>query len=115
MHRADCANAVSLAVDQADRLIEVDWDEEPAGYFVVSVVVKALDRPGLLRDVSGVLADHHVNVLATSTSTSGSDRVATMRFDFELGDPEHLESLLRMLRRIDSIYDVHRSVPGSGD
>ena len=115
VHRADCANAVSLAADQVDRLIDVEWDEESAGYFVVSIVVKALDRPGLLRDVSGVLADHHVNVLANSTSTSGSDRVATMRFDFELGDPEHLESLLRMLRRIDSIYDVHRAVPGGGD
>jgi len=115
VHRADCANAVSLATDQGDRLIDVEWDEESDGHFVVSVVLKALDRPGLLRDVSGVLADHHVNVLTTSTSTSGSDRVATMRFDFELGDPGHLESLLRMLRKVDSVYDVHRAVPGRGD
>ena len=115
VHRADCANAVSLTADQADRLIDVEWDEESDGHFVVSVVLKALDRPGLLRDVTGVLADHHVNVLATSTSTSGLDRVATMRFDFEMGDPGHLESLLRMLRRVDSVYDVHRVVPGGGD
>jgi GTP pyrophosphokinase len=115
VHRADCANAVSLTADQADRLIDVEWDEESDGHFVVSVVLKALDRSGLLRDVTGVLADHHVNVLATSTSTSGLDRVATMRFDFEMGDPGHLESLLRMLRRVDSVYDVHRVVPGGGD
>lgn len=114
IHRSDCANAVSLASDQADRLIEVEWDEDPAGHFVVSVVLKALDRSGLLRDITSVLADHHVNVLATSTSTSGADRVATMRFDFEMGDPGHLENLLRALRRIDSIYDVHRAIPGGG-
>jgi GTP pyrophosphokinase len=114
VHRSDCANAVSLMADQADRLIDVEWDGNPAGRFVVSVEIKALDRPRLLLDVSGVLADNHVNVLGTSTATSGVDRVATMRFECEIGDPSHLEALLRSLREVDSVYDVYRVVPGSG-
>jgi GTP pyrophosphokinase len=114
VHRSDCANAVSLMADQADRLIDVDWDGDSSGHFVVSVEIKALDRPRLLRDVSGVLADNHVNVLATSTTTSGVDRVATMRFEFEIGDPSHLETLLHLVREVDSVYDVHRVVPGGG-
>ncbi|HJP24922.1 MAG TPA: bifunctional (p)ppGpp synthetase/guanosine-3',5'-bis(diphosphate) 3'-pyrophosphohydrolase, partial [Acidimicrobiales bacterium] len=115
VHRSDCANAVSLMAEQGDRLIDVDWGGEMGSHFVVSVDLKALDRPGLLRDVTGVLADHQVNVLSTTTSTSGADRVATMRFDFEIVDPTHLETLLRMLRRVDSVYDVHRAVQGSPD
>ena len=115
VHRSDCANAVSLVADQADRLIDVDWDGNPEGRFVVSVEIKALDRPRLLLDVFGVLADNHVNVMATSTATSGADRVATMRFEIEIGDPSHLEVLLRSLREVDSVYDVHRAVPGGGD
>ncbi len=115
VHRSDCANAVSLMAEQGDRLIDVDWGGEMGSHFVVSVDLKALDRPGLLRDVTGVLADHQVNVLSTTTSTSGADRVATMRFDFEIVDPTHLETLLRMLRRVDSVYDVHRAVQGLPD
>ena len=115
VHRSDCANAVSLMAEQGDRLIDVDWGGEMGSHFVVSVDLKALDRPGLLRDITGVLADHQVNVLSTTTSTSGTDRVATMRFDFEIVDPTHLETLLRMLRRVDSVYDVHRAVQGSPD
>ena len=114
VHRSDCANAVSLTADQGDRLIDVDWDKDSSGHFVVSVEIKALDRPRLLRDIFGVLADNHVNVLATSTVTSGVDRVATMRFEFEIGDPTHLEAMLRLLREVDSVYDVHRVVPGGG-
>ena len=114
VHRSDCANAVSLTADQADRLIDVDWDKDSSGHFVVSVEIKALDRPRLLRDIFGALADNHVNVLATSTVTSGVDRVATMRFEFEIGDPTHLEAMLRLLREVDSVYDVHRVVPGGG-
>jgi guanosine-3',5'-bis(diphosphate) 3'-pyrophosphohydrolase len=37
-----------------------------------------------------------------------------MRFDFELADPSHLDSLLNNLRRIDSVYDAYRLLPGSG-
>jgi GTP pyrophosphokinase len=34
-----------------------------------------------------------------------------MQFDFELGDPAHLEWLLRSIRQIDSIYDAYRVMP----
>jgi GTP diphosphokinase / guanosine-3',5'-bis(diphosphate) 3'-diphosphatase len=113
VHRADCANAVSLASGQADRLIDVEWNIEPGGVFIASVEVKALDRAKLLRDVAMAFADHHVNILSCTTQT-GSDRVSKMRFDMELGDPSHLDSLLSTIRGIDSVYDAYRVVPGRG-
>jgi GTP pyrophosphokinase len=113
VHRADCANAVSLASGQADRLIDVEWNIEPGGVFIASVEVKALDRAKLLRDVTVAFADHHVNILSCTTQT-GSDRISKMRFDMELGDPSHLDSLLSTIRGIDSVYDAYRVVPGRG-
>ncbi len=113
VHRADCANAVSLSGVQGDRLIEVEWDEQRSGVFVASVEVKALDRPRLLGDVSSAMADHHVNILACE-SRAGADRVTKMRFDFELGDPSHLGAVIRSMKAIDSVYDVYRVVPGKG-
>lgn len=112
VHRTDCANAMSLVAGQTDRIIDVEWDGDAEGIFVASIEIRALDRTRLLRDVSAALAEAHVNVLACNTLTS-SDRIATMRFDFELGDPSHLESLLSMLRQIDSVYDAHRVLPGA--
>jgi GTP pyrophosphokinase len=38
--------------------------------------------------------------------------VAKMRFEFELADPNHLESVLRVIKSIDSVYDAYRIVPG---
>ncbi|MGH9111770.1 MAG: TGS domain-containing protein, partial [Acidimicrobiales bacterium] len=113
VHRADCANAVSLAQGQADRLMDVEWDLEPGGVFIASVEVKALDRAKLLRDVTAAFGDHHVNILTCATQT-GADRVSKMRFDMELGDPSHLDSLLSTIRGIDSVYDAYRIVPGRG-
>ncbi|MGI9118818.1 MAG: RelA/SpoT family protein, partial [Acidimicrobiales bacterium] len=115
VHRADCANALSLAEGERDRIIEVDWDQHwGSSTFVVSIEVKALDRSKLLRDVSASLADHHVNILACASQT-GSDRISRMRFDFELADPAHLDSLISTIRRIESVYDAYRMLPGSSD
>jgi GTP pyrophosphokinase len=113
VHRADCANAVSLAAGQRDRLIDVEWDEAHDGTFVAAIEVKALDRGRLLRDVAASMSDHHVNILSSTTHT-GSDRVSKMRFEFELADPGHLDSLLATLKSIDSVYEAYRVVPGQG-
>ncbi len=111
VHRSDCANAVSLQVDQANRLIEVEWDDERRGAFVVSVEIRSIDRPRLLLDITKVLVENHVSILSSHTQ-AGADRVSRMRFEFQLGDSAHLDSILSMLKRVDSVYDVYRIVPG---
>ena len=114
VHRSDCANAVSLISDQASRLIDVEWDgENRKTVFRAGVEVVALDRSRLLRDVANSLSEQHVNIVACSTHT-GNDRVAKMRFEFELADPGHLEAVLRTIKTIDGVYDAYRLVPGKG-
>ena len=60
-----------------------------------------------------MLSDHHVNIVACSTHT-GSDRVSSMRFEFEMADPSHLDAVLRTIKNIDAVYDAYRIVPGGG-
>jgi len=112
VHRADCANAVTLTTSMGERQIEVEWDGARAGVFVASIEVQALDRARLLGDVSTALADHHVNIVASSTHT-GSDRVARLRFDFELADPSHLDALLKSVKQVEAVFDAYRVLPGS--
>jgi GTP pyrophosphokinase len=114
VHRSDCANAVSLMAEQATRLIEVDWDgeDQSAATFVAGVEVVALDRSKLLRDVANALAEHHVNIVSCQTIT-GTDRVAKMRFEFELANAGHLDAVIRRIKSIDSVYDAYRTIPGA--
>ncbi len=113
VHRSDCANAAKLSSEQATRMIDVEWDaeEQSGATFVAGVEVVALDRSKLLRDVANAMADHHVNILSCETVT-GADRVAKMRFEFELANPGHLDAVLRRIKHIDSVYDAYRLVPG---
>jgi GTP pyrophosphokinase len=110
VHRSDCADGQSLSEGHVERIIEVEWDVDRIGSFVASVLVEAFDRERLLGDVTAVLADHHINIVHSETRT-GRDRVCKMQFEFELGDPSHLESVLSALRGVDSVYDAHRRLP----
>ncbi len=114
VHRTDCANAESLMSEQAARLIDVEWDGgQSRAVFRAGVEVVALDRSKLLRDVANSLSEQHVNIVSCTTHT-GSDRVAKMRFEFEMADPSHLDSVLRTIKQIDAVYDAYRLVPGKG-
>ncbi|MFV2038970.1 MAG: bifunctional (p)ppGpp synthetase/guanosine-3',5'-bis(diphosphate) 3'-pyrophosphohydrolase [Acidimicrobiales bacterium] len=113
VHRDDCANAVSLAAGHANRLIDVEWDDDSDGSFAAAIEVKAFDRTRLLQDVAAALSEARVNILSASTRT-GSDRITVMQFEFELGDGEHLTWLLSTIKRIDGVYDAYRVVPGKG-
>ena len=61
--------------------------------------------------MANALSDHHVNIVACDTAT-GNDRVAKMRFEFELADPGHLAAVLRTIKQIDGVYDAYRLVAG---
>ncbi|MFN8015201.1 MAG: bifunctional (p)ppGpp synthetase/guanosine-3',5'-bis(diphosphate) 3'-pyrophosphohydrolase [Acidimicrobiia bacterium] len=111
VHRADCANAVALSSSQGERLIDVEWDHTSGSSFIVSVELEAFDRPRLLQDIASMLSDAHVNILGCNTLTT-ADRIAKLRFDFDMADPNHLDSIIAQLRRVESVIDAYRILPG---
>ncbi|MSZ23272.1 MAG: RelA/SpoT family protein [Actinobacteria bacterium] len=106
VHREDCKNVIQLKLEP-ERLMEVSWAPTSKSLFLVQIQIEALDRGGLLSDVTRVLSEHHVNILSASVSTR-DDRVALSRFVFEMGDSQLLEHLLNAVRRIEAVYDVYR-------
>ncbi len=106
VHRADCTNAADLS-KQPERFVEVEWAPTAQSMFLVNIQVEALDRARLLSDITKVLSDMHVNILAASVNT-GRDRVAKSRFTFEMADPKHLGHVLRAVRNVEGVFDAYR-------
>ena len=106
VHRVDCHNFQNLK-SQQDRVVEVEWAPTSKSLFLVQVQVEALDRSGLLSDVTRTLSEHHVNILSASVNTSSS-RLAISKFLFEMANATHLDHVLGAIRRIEGVYDVYR-------
>lgn len=106
VHRTDCKNFEALK-SQNERLVDVEWAPTSKSLFLVHIQVEALDRSGLLSDVTRSLSEHHVNILSASVHTSTS-RLAVSRFVFEMANTSHLDGVLNAVRQIDGVYDVYR-------
>ena len=109
VHRADCPNAKTLML-QPERMVEVEWDTSQGGRFTVVLQVSALDRSGLLRDISDTLTDCGVMILSSS-SWAKRDGTARLRFAFELADVAHLDHIQRTVRRVEGVFDTYRVLP----
>ncbi|WP_291527676.1 RelA/SpoT family protein [Bifidobacterium sp. UBA744] len=112
VHRTDCQNMIDLKRRQPERVVDVAWTNTK-GSFMVKIQVEALDRPHLLSDVTKVLSDHGVNIISGTIAT-GRDRVATSQFTFEMADPQHLNTLLSAVRKVEAVFDVYR-ITGTKD
>ena len=100
IHRTDCTNMQSLP--DPERLIEVSWGANTCATFAVSIRLEALDRVGLLKDVSNMLADAKVNIIGVHTTTH-DDRGVTMMLTLEVED---INQLSRILRKLEDLRDV---------
>lgn len=110
VHQASCHNVKNM-LNEPERMIEVEWSPSSKSVFLVQIQIEALDRAGLLSDVTRVLSEHHVNILSATVSTT-QDRLALSRFVFEMSDVMHLDRVLNAVRRIDAVYDVYRVSEG---
>jgi GTP pyrophosphokinase len=106
IHRADCTNVGALE-ERRERMVDVAWGADQQAVFATWVQLEALDRPRLLRDITDVFGDLGVNIVASSSAT-GRDRVAILRFEIELSDTDQLERAISELQTVEGVYDAYR-------
>ncbi len=99
-HRADCTNIVNIS--DPERLVPVSWGGQVHETHPVPVRLIALDRVGLLKDVSTLLSDERVNILSMLTQTH-DDRSVTLLLTVEV---ESVEQLSRIMHRLENLRDV---------
>jgi len=103
VHRANCINVKRL---DPDRCVSAEWGGSTGATFPVEIIVEAIDRTGLLRDISEVLTRERINVTATSTQTTA--HVARMRFTVEIENVDQLQRVLTLVRDIKGVMRAGR-------
>ena len=107
VHRADCTNVPSL-LKEPDRMVPVSWSgHEPGSTFLVAIQIDGIDRARLLSDVSSVLSEQHVDIVAVNITTN-KQRQFSGKITFESQDPTHLQHVMAQVRRVPGVFDVFR-------
>jgi GTP pyrophosphokinase len=99
VHRLDCYNVINE--QEKERLIKVEWGQ-PDSQYPVNIQIEALDRVGLVRDISTIVAEEKVNI-ASMNVIEHNDHTTTLYLTVET---KGLAQLSRLLTRIVGIRGV---------
>lgn len=107
VHRKDCKNVKDL-FEEENRMIDVSWyTDEPSSYNV-DIVMFSNDRDGLLADIISTVTAEKAPLMAVSSKVS-KERIVITELTIEVNNIAQLNSVLKALRKIDSVYDVKRN------
>ena len=109
IHRQDCASVLQLGAKEPERIIQVNWGPVPVLTYPVDIVIRAYDRSGLLRDVSQVLLNERINVLAVNTRSNKEDNTAQMSLTIEIPGLDALGRLLGRISQLPNIIEARRN------
>lgn len=108
IHRADCEQLFDLQASSPERVVEAEWGKNYATGFSLTIRVIANDRNGLLRDVSGIMANEKINVIGVSSRMDSKRSIATMDVEIELNNTQILPKLLSRLVQLDDVIEAKR-------
>lgn len=113
VHRTDCGNFQHMAAASPGRVIEVEWGAPRAGQaamYPLDLVVEAAERPGLLRDLTELLAKQRMNVTAVQTQAvrDAHGRSVRLALTVELSDGAALADALRQAQALAGVRSVRR-------
>ncbi|NOZ54197.1 MAG: bifunctional (p)ppGpp synthetase/guanosine-3',5'-bis(diphosphate) 3'-pyrophosphohydrolase [Gammaproteobacteria bacterium] len=109
VHRRDCPNVLRLLDVERERVISVSWGgAQTRKTYPVDIVVTAFDRQGLLRDITTLLTNSHLNVLSMNSHTDKKTYTATFTFTIEVADVDQLSIALTKIEHLQNIMQVTR-------
>ena len=108
IHRESCAALQRLAAAHPERELPVEWGERGAASYAVDVLIRALDRTALLKDLSNLIAQHGVHVLAVNSRIDSARGLAELRFTLKVRDFEQLGQLLSRLHAVAGVHEARR-------
>jgi (p)ppGpp synthase/HD superfamily hydrolase len=85
------------------RLIEVEWEGSVQQTYPIAIRIEAYDRPGLLSEITNVVAENKVNIISANVRTN-PDHTATLQATLQVAS---VAQLARVLSRIEQVKDVH--------
>ena len=109
VHTDDCAVARRLQNKDAERFITVAWADEPVRAFEVGIVVTVINGKGVLARVAAAIAAAEADIVHMGMAEETAQDALDLRFVIGVRDREHLDAVLRSLRRTQSVLRASRS------
>ncbi len=110
VHRQDCNYMKTAKLEHSDRLLEMAWNEHTRAYFEVDLFIRAIDRTGLLQDLTQLLASAKINVINLLTHVNKRLDETEITLRIEVTDNSSLEKIISEIKQLTHVIQVIRQV-----
>jgi GTP pyrophosphokinase len=100
VHLQSCPTVINER--EVSRLIDVEWEHTPTETYPIAIRVEAYDRTGLLSDITQVVAENKVNIVAAHVGVT-PDHTAVVTATMQV---HSVSQLARVMSRIETLKDV---------
>ncbi|MBC5765152.1 RelA/SpoT family protein [Ramlibacter albus] len=112
VHCEDCSVAKRLQHKDAERFIGVEWADDPVRPFETAIQVTVTNGKGVLARVAAALASAEADITHVDMDDQRTQDATDLRFVISVRDRQHLDSVLRNLKRVPSVMRASRTRPG---
>ena len=107
VHLPTCPTVVNEK--DVGRLIDVEWEGSPQQTYPIAIRVEAYDRTGLLSDITNVMAENKVNIVAANVRVN-ADHTATVQATLQVASVAQLAKVLSRIEQLKDVYSVARDL-----
>jgi guanosine-3',5'-bis(diphosphate) 3'-pyrophosphohydrolase len=109
IHRGDCPNLLVLSTE-AERRVEIDWQESAGETFVVRLAVSGEDRRSLYADICEAISASDTSIRSAELSTRDGAVFGAVLVEIE--NQSHLNKVIKAIRRVKGVTEVERHDAG---
>lgn len=110
LHSASCPNIEVFRHNEPERLVDIDWTEPDGDKYPAEIKIKALDRLGLLNDITAIFSESKTNISGAKIK-SLPDKTADIELTVEVADISVLNTLLRKVSNLSDVFRIERISP----
>ncbi len=110
IHKQTCPNAIAYKTQDPRRLVELEWNQANGEKFPAEIIIEAIDRVGLLNDISAIFSEAKTNINA-ATVRSLPDHIARLQLTVDVEGIDHLAKLLKYISQLNDVLKVERVSP----
>lgn len=106
VHRKDCTNIANYL--DSDRCLDAEWDTEASDKFLANVTIRAVDRTGILSEITAMAKEANVGIQSLSAKSNTISDIF-IYLTFEVVGKDELDKMIQKLKTINGILDVYRA------
>jgi GTP diphosphokinase / guanosine-3',5'-bis(diphosphate) 3'-diphosphatase len=107
LHTVSCPNVAAYRLSEPERLVEIDWTESDGETYPADIIIRVLDRVGVLSDITALLSEARTNIAGVRLKAL-PDKTARIDMTVDVPSVAALSALVTKVGNLSDVIQIER-------